>query len=91
MGKSACAHEAWLDRRVDRRAGQPHVPGALEGVSEGKHLCVGRAVAHLAASIPADAKDGSVSDHDGADGHLIRIASLFGIREGEGHPPTVDR
>ncbi len=89
VGKGTCAHEARLDRRIDRRTGQSHVPRPLKGVFQGHHLGMGCAITCLTAAIAPDAEDRSAAHHDGPNGDFVGVAGLFRIGQRESHAPTI--
>ena len=85
----AHAHQARLDRDVQRRPRQPVVAEARGRVAHRDDFRVGRRIVRGDRLIASEAGDPAVDHHDGADGHLAGVAG--GARFGERgfHPDVV--
>lgn len=80
------AHGAWLQRHIERTAGQALCAEDRAGRAQRQHLGMGRGILHLACAIArAGQHHPRFGDDDRAHGNLAARGGFFGLGEGDIH------
>ena len=81
----ADAHEARLDRDVNRRLGQTIVPECARRIPQHQHFCMGRRIMRGNGLVERARDDVVFDDEYGANGNLARRESELRLFEGGAH------